>query len=58
MAVDEPGHDGHLPGVERLRPLADERPDFRVLPTAVNRPALTANASAFGAWNPPYRPWR
>src|SRR5712691_5915049 len=25
VAIDEPGHDGHLFGVERLRPLADER---------------------------------
>jgi hypothetical protein len=30
--VDEAGHDGHLPGVERLRPFADERLDFRVAP--------------------------
>jgi len=30
--VDEAGHDDHLTGVERLRPFADERLDFRVAP--------------------------
>ena len=32
VAVDEPGHDRHLLGVERLGPLADERLDVCVAP--------------------------
>ena len=43
-----PGTTGHLLGVERLRPFADERLISALLPTATNRPPLTANASAFG----------
>ncbi len=49
VAVDEPGHDGHLLGVEGLRLLAEQALISALLPTAVNRPAFTANASAFGA---------
>jgi hypothetical protein len=40
MRIDEPRHDRHLPGIECLRPLADQRLVYRSLkPTARRRPS-------------------
>jgi hypothetical protein len=40
VAVDEPGHDGHLLGVERLGPFADQRLDVRGAPHGEESAAL------------------
>jgi hypothetical protein len=48
VAVNEARHDGHLPGVERASSLGISALMSALLPTAVNRPALTAKASLFG----------
>src|SRR5579871_254733 len=48
VAIDEPRDDGELPGVEGLGSLPISAFISAVLPIALKRPALTANASALG----------